>query len=177
MNSRKVVIVIDAAPLHRWPDNLNVEHPGRIVAIQESLTASNCQCISPPPLHPRTRDAITAVHTLSYVQSLQQACADLCEGKAHVLADPEIPAEYTYVTRHSYNAAVGAVSACLHAADAAAGVDPVPWFVAVRPPGHHAMADQASGFCLLSNVAIMVRFLQHTHGMQRVRGWADNNPS
>ncbi len=27
-------------------------------------------------------------------------------------------------------------------------------FVAVRPPGHHALADRAMGFCLLNNVAI-----------------------
>ena len=27
-------------------------------------------------------------------------------------------------------------------------------FVATRPPGHHALADRAMGFCLLNNVAV-----------------------
>ena len=171
-NNMKVVVVTDAAPLHCWPNNLNVENPQRVIAIHRALTHDNHQLSSAPSLHPRTHDAIAVVHTPSYVQSLQQACAQVPEGEAHVLADPEIPAEYTYITHHSYDAAVRAVSTCLHAADAVAGsANPAPWFVAVRPPGHHAVADKASGFCLLSNVAIMVRFMQQrAHGgIQRVR--------
>jgi acetoin utilization deacetylase AcuC-like enzyme len=38
----------------------------------------------------------------------------------------------------------------------------------VRPPGHHAMANHAMGFCLLGNVPIAARFAQKAHGIQRV---------
>jgi acetoin utilization deacetylase AcuC-like enzyme len=41
-------------------------------------------------------------------------------------------------------------------------------FVATRPPGHHAEADRAMGFCLFNNVAIAARHLQARHGVARV---------
>jgi acetoin utilization deacetylase AcuC-like enzyme len=39
---------------------------------------------------------------------------------------------------------------------------------AVRPPGHHAEAGRAMGFCLLNNVAVAVRALQAEEGLGRV---------
>lgn len=32
-------------------------------------------------------------------------------------------------------------------------------FAIVRPPGHHAEADEAMGFCLFNNIAIGAHFL------------------
>lgn len=169
MDARRVTIVTDAAPRHRWPTDLNVETPQRVLSVEAALRAQGYHSCTPPPsLHARTHDAIRALHTPEYLRALQAACATVPEGDAHVLADPEEPAEYTYVTLHSYDDAVRAVSTCLHAADAVAGTPTSPWFVAVRPPGHHALAGQASGFCLLGNVAIMVKYLQSAHGVQRV---------
>jgi acetoin utilization deacetylase AcuC-like enzyme len=41
-------------------------------------------------------------------------------------------------------------------------------FAMVRPPGHHAEADRAMGFCLFNNVAVGARHLCERHGLQRV---------
>jgi acetoin utilization deacetylase AcuC-like enzyme len=41
-------------------------------------------------------------------------------------------------------------------------------FCAVRPPGHHAEAARAMGFCLFNNVAVAARYIQERHGIQRV---------
>ena len=38
-------------------------------------------------------------------------------------------------------------------------------FAIVRPPGHHAEADEAMGFCLFNNVAVAASYLLN----QRVR--------
>eukprot|EP00933_Yihiella_yeosuensis_P021408 TRINITY_DN16931_c0_g1_i1.p1 TRINITY_DN16931_c0_g1~~TRINITY_DN16931_c0_g1_i1.p1 ORF type:complete len:591 (-),score=101.68 TRINITY_DN16931_c0_g1_i1:182-1759(-) len=38
----------------------------------------------------------------------------------------------------------------------------------IRPPGHHATKDKASGFCLFNNVGVAVRHLQQEYGVKRV---------
>jgi acetoin utilization deacetylase AcuC-like enzyme len=41
-------------------------------------------------------------------------------------------------------------------------------FSLTRPPGHHASADQAMGFCLFNSAALAVRHAQRGHGIERV---------
>lgn len=41
-------------------------------------------------------------------------------------------------------------------------------FVCCRPPGHHASADRAMGFCLFNAVAVAARYLKRLHALERV---------
>ncbi len=41
-------------------------------------------------------------------------------------------------------------------------------FCCVRPPGHHAEADRALGFCYFNNIAIAAKYLQAEWGVKRV---------
>jgi len=41
-------------------------------------------------------------------------------------------------------------------------------FCAVRPPGHHATADRAMGFCLFNNVAVAAAHAIDRHALERV---------
>ena len=41
-------------------------------------------------------------------------------------------------------------------------------FVMVRPPGHHAEAGRAGGFCVYNNVLVGVAHAQHNYGLTRV---------
>ena len=69
----------------------------------------------------------------------------------------------------------GSGEAALRAAGA--GVAAVDWvlagnstraFCAVRPPGHHALADVAMGFCLFNNVAVAAAHGLERHGLARI---------
>lgn len=69
----------------------------------------------------------------------------------------------------------GSARAALHAAGAGVaavdavllGDDPLA-FCAVRPPGHHATASSAMGFCLLNNVAVAAAYARDRHGLERI---------
>ncbi len=41
-------------------------------------------------------------------------------------------------------------------------------FAVVRPPGHHATAERAMGFCLFNNVAVAARYAQRQYALERV---------
>merc|ERR1719265_678529 len=38
----------------------------------------------------------------------------------------------------------------------------------VRPPGHHASAGKAAGFCIFNNVAVAARHLQNVHSLKKI---------
>jgi len=75
---------------------------------------------------------------------------------AHFLADGSCPIGPN-TARSAYAAAQSAVAA----ADAVAAGAPVA-FALARPPGHHARADAAGGFCYLNNAAIAAQRLRET---------------
>jgi acetoin utilization deacetylase AcuC-like enzyme len=109
---------------------------------------------SPPALA-----AVTALHAESYVRRFERAAA---RGDA-VLDSADNP-----LSPGVWAAAWGAVDATLAAADwVAAGGDRV-GLAAVRPPGHHAEAATAMGFCFFNNVAVAAEHLRRRHGASRI---------
>ena len=60
----------------------------------------------------------------------------------------------TYATPDSWDAALMATGAGMVAIDTLHERGEGVAFVAARPPGHHALADQSMGFCLINNVAV-----------------------
>lgn len=74
----------------------------------------------------------------------------------------------TVVSKRSYDAALASVRAALAAGDAVVSGEVDNAFCAMRPPGHHALPDEAMGFCLFGNVAILARYLQDRHRLHRI---------
>jgi acetoin utilization deacetylase AcuC-like enzyme len=70
----------------------------------------------------------------------------------------------TVVSSESYDIALMAAGAVLHACDIVMSGQATRAFAAVRPPGHHAEPNRALGFCLFNNVAIAARYLQQHYG-------------
>jgi acetoin utilization deacetylase AcuC-like enzyme len=97
-------------------------------------------------LEPRraTEEELTLVHQRSYLEALR----DFCEAGGGAL-DPD-----TIVSGGSWDTALLAAGATLAAVDALEEGQGEVAFVCERPPGHHATADEAMGFCLINNVAV-----------------------
>ena len=136
------------------------ESPNRLRAIMQQLEQSGTMARL-TRIEPRKAEEewITLVHTPGYVASLNRHAPV----SGRVSLDPD-----TSMSPGSLNAAYLAAGGALAAVDAimATQVDHV--FCAVRPPGHHAEAGRAMGFCLFNNVAIAARYVQKKYGLSRV---------
>lgn len=105
-----------------------------------------------------TTEEIAAVHRPSYIDEIRAAS----EGEQGWL-DMD-----TYVGAYSYAAAVRAAGGLLQAVEAVLQGQVNNAFALVRPPGHHAVAGRAMGFCLFNNVAIAARYALREFHLERV---------
>ncbi len=96
------------------------------------------------PARAADRTQLLRVHSAQYLDELERFCA--AGGGA---LDPD-----TYATAASWTAARLSAGAGLVAIDALVERGSGLAFVVSRPPGHHALADRAMGFCLINNVAV-----------------------
>jgi acetoin utilization deacetylase AcuC-like enzyme len=74
----------------------------------------------------------------------------------------------TILSPGSGEAALRAAGAVVTAVDDVAKERVANAFCAIRPPGHHAEASTAMGFCLFNNVAIGAYHARDVHGFERV---------
>lgn len=136
------------------------ESPNRLRAIVQQLEQSGIMARLTRIAPRQAEDEwITQVHTPSYVASL----AKQAPSSGRVSLDPD-----TSMSPGSLTAAYLAAGGALAAVDAIMSQEVNHVFCAVRPPGHHAEANRAMGFCLFNNVAIAARYAQKKHGLARV---------
>jgi len=74
----------------------------------------------------------------------------------------------TVMSPGSRAAALRAAGAGIAAVDAVMAGQADTAFCAVRPPGHHATAQHAMGFCLFNNIAVAAAHARERHGLERV---------
>lgn len=136
------------------------ESPERLRAIHARLESTGIwnQLIHLEP-HAASQEWITTIHESSYVKRLEARTPST----GHVMLDAD-----TALCPASVPAAYLAAGAALTAVDAVMNNQADQVFCAVRPPGHHAEANRAMGFCLFNNVAIGVRYAQRRYGVKRV---------
>jgi acetoin utilization deacetylase AcuC-like enzyme len=88
---------------------------------------------------------IEKVHTRHYVEKIRSM------GEGYL--DPD-----TYLSKGSLDAALFAAGAVVEAVERCRNGEIERAFCAVRPPGHHAEADRAMGFCIFNNIAVGARY-------------------
>ncbi|WP_316977356.1 histone deacetylase family protein [Shumkonia mesophila] len=102
---------------------------------------------------------IKRVHAPYYVESILESVPK----EGYVALDPD-----TGLCPASGQAALRAVGAACAAVDAVVAGEARNAFCAIRPPGHHAEAAQAMGFCLFNNAAVAARHGRAACGLERV---------
>lgn len=146
--------------LAHFTDAYHPENPRRIKAIEQALKLSHVWPLLQKTTAPEADDIqLARVHSLRYLASLEQQ-APLC-GSIKI-------AEDTYLSRDTLKAARHAAGSAIKAVDMVMKKQAKNAFCATRPPGHHAAADQASGFCFINNIAVAAMHAIAEYRLQRI---------
>ncbi len=121
------------------------ERPSRLAAVMAGVrtVAAEHEVVS-PAFQEASMDELARAHDPAHLADLERFCV---AGGGDIDAD-------TYARQDSWTAARRAAGAGLAACDELERRGDGVAFVAVRPPGHHATANRAMGFCLVNNVAV-----------------------
>lgn len=123
-----------------YGSSLRPEQPARVVRTAAHLRATHpdWEFRLPPPAASVTDAALTLVHTPAHVRRLAQP-RDF---------DADTPF-FDDIGDHARRSVSAALAAARHAL-----THRTPVFSLMRPPGHHATATQAMGFCYLNQIAL-----------------------
>src|SRR5882762_753964 len=125
------------------------ERPQRIEAVLDALRAPDLEtAITWVEAAPATRTPLERVHPAAYLDSLEAMAA---RGGGALDAD-------TFLGPSSWESVLASAGVAIGAVEL--GIKHGTAFGATRPPGHHALATQAMGFCFLNNVVIAARHAQ-----------------
>lgn len=154
----RTAIVVDPRYRAHETGEGHPERPERLLSIERALHDWRGTPLEQVP--PRLADESEIL--LAHSADLYEAIARTQHAtRSHIDAD-------TAACDRSFETALLAAGGLLELGDAVATGAYRNGFAFVRPPGHHATAGQAMGFCLFNNVAIAARHLQRKHGYQRI---------
>lgn len=131
------------------------EQPARIVDSVAHLRAAHPEWPWRIPAEPVDDQVLLLAHTPEHLQRLAVS-RDF---------DDDTPF-FPGIAEHARRSVSAALAGVAHALR-----EKTPAFSLMRPPGHHATADQAMGFCYLNQVAIAALAAQARFGATRVAVW------
>ncbi|MEM0438838.1 MAG: histone deacetylase family protein [Desulfurococcaceae archaeon] len=146
MTRRIEVIIPSNHALHR-PFDQHPERPERIDMILRGLSRRGFETIIKRPTN-RPKEVLYTAHDPEYVALIER----LSRSRRYIDSD-------TYVTEHSFQVAIEAVSGSIDAAENIASGSRLE-ITLPRPPGHHAgrsgsaLGAPTQGFCLFNNAAL-----------------------
>jgi acetoin utilization deacetylase AcuC-like enzyme len=126
-----------------------------IAHLNQAGLASQCER---PEWQAAARNRIERVHEPGYIDRL----TELAERGGGWL-EPD-----TVVSRASVDVAQRASGAACNAVDRVLSGEAKSAFCLMRPPGHHAVAERAMGFCLFNHIAIAARVATDEYDLDRV---------
>jgi acetoin utilization deacetylase AcuC-like enzyme len=135
------------------------ERADRLRAIDDALAAPVFKALKREQAPRAELAAIERLHPQAHVEMIRASIP----ARDHKMLDMD-----TVVSPGSWEAALRATGASIHAVDQIMAGKADNAFCAVRPPGHHAEPSRAMGFCLFNSVAIAALHARVAHGAKRV---------
>jgi len=142
------------------------EHQGRLPAIVKALYAATPELMDrviQAEAELATEADLRRVHTGQHIEAIRRATERAREAGQPLGLTPD-----TVVSGASWDAALAAAGAAIHGVGGVLAGRARNAFALTRPPGHHATADRAMGFCLFNNAAVAARWAQAERGVGRV---------
>lgn len=137
----------------------HVESPNRLEVIYQELDQPEIkQHFIFPSFTAATPDIIKLNHSAAYIKHVANTA-----NQPFTSFDQD-----TQTSARSYDAACLAVGAAVSATKMLVAGEIDNAFCLIRPPGHHAEADKAMGFCLFNNVAVAAHYAIQELSLHRV---------
>ena len=147
--------------LRHDPGRRHAEIPARVTAVLNGVKDIPETELLPAPR--ASLEQLRLAHAPEYWERLVDLEPSQDPSKERVTLDPD-----TFLSAGSIDATLRGSGAACFAIDQVLAGKAKNAFCATRPPGHHADAATAMGFCLLNHAAIAARHAQATHGIGRI---------
>jgi acetoin utilization deacetylase AcuC-like enzyme len=135
------------------------ERPERMRAVEQALEAEAFQALVRAEAPLAEAQAAALAHPARFVEALERARPR--EGMVSIDGD-------TVMSPGTWEALLRALGGATMAVDEVVEGRAKNAFCAIRPPGHHAEAEVAMGFCFFNFVTVAAKHAQKKHGLEKV---------
>ena len=135
------------------------ERPERMRAVEQALEAETFQTLIREEAPLAEAEVAALAHPRAFVEALEQARPR--EGMVRIDGD-------TTMSPGTWEALLRGLGAATHAVDEVVEGRAKNAFCAMRPPGHHAEATTAMGFCFFNFAMVAAKHAQKKHGLEKI---------
>ena len=134
------------------------ENAGRLRAVEAALDGAGWPGLRRVEAPAATPEQLRRVHSEEHIRAIEEISS---RGGGMIDAD-------TVASERSFEAALHAAGGAAHGAERLLAGDDSFAFCGLRPPGHHAEASRAMGFCLFNNIAVAAAHALAEGAVERV---------